>query len=146
MLQATTSGPASRDAPGAKPFDVDNELYRRIITNFGRGIGASRLATQALLQGAVDDPELRPELLEGIDDQLRSMSLVLDNLVQFNALKRNALMLEMKLVNLQMWLPPLLAKWRPLALREGLVWQENLAPDLLPVRADPERFAQVMAN
>ncbi len=146
MPQATTSRIVSREVPGAKSFDVDSELHRRLVINFGRSIGASRLATQALLQGAVDDPELRRELLEGIDDQLRSMSLILDNLVQFNALKRNALRLEMGPVNLQVWLPPLLAKWRPLALREGLAWREKLVPDSLPVRADTERLAQAMAN
>jgi len=146
MLQSTISRTVSRDAPEAKPVDVDSELYRRVIINFGRGIGASRLATQALLQGGVDDPELRQDLLEGIDDQLRSMSLILDNLVQFNALRRNALLLDMKPINLQQWLPPFLAKWRLLALREGFVWREELVPDSLPVRADPERLAQVMAN
>lgn len=128
------------------PIDVDNELYRRLVINFGRGIGASRLATQALLRGADDDPALRRDLLEGIDDQLRNLNLVLNNLVQFNALTRNALRLDMRPVNLQRWLVPMLAKWRSIAVREGFVWQEKLIPDSLPVRADAECLDQVLAN
>jgi signal transduction histidine kinase len=52
----------------------------------------------------------------------------------------------MKPVNLQRWLPPVLAKWRPIALREGLGWQEQLAANSLPVRADAECLVHVMAN
>lgn len=142
----TTHGASSHNAPGEDSFDVDSELHRRLIINLGRGIGASRLATQALLQGAADDPALRQELLQGIDDQLRSLDILLDNLVQFSALRQNSLTLDLKAVNLQRWLPPVLAKWRPIAVREGLVWQERLAPNSLPVRADAACLVQVMAN
>lgn len=139
-------GASSDDAPGEATFDVDSELHRRLIINLGRGIGASRLATQALLQGAADDPALRQELLEGLDDQLRNLDILLDNLIRFDALRQNSLTLDLKAVNLQRWLPPVLAKWRSIALREGLVWQEELALHSLPVRADAACLVQVMAN
>jgi two-component system, OmpR family, sensor kinase len=141
-----TTGTASRGPLVTQPANTDDDLWRRAITNLGRGIGASSLATQALLQGAAEDPELRHQLLEGIDDQLRSMGLVLDNLVQFHSLQRNVLSLDIRSVNLQRWLPALLTKWRSAALRQGLTWREELTPEPLPVRADRDRLAQAVAN
>ncbi len=146
LLRSTTPTINSSNAPREESFDIESELHRRLIINLGRGVGASRLATQTLLQGAADDPALRQELLEGIDDQLRELNRLLDNLMQFDALRHNSLHLEMKPVNLQKWLPLLLAKWRPIVLREGLVWREELALNSLPVHADAECLAQVLVN
>jgi hypothetical protein len=72
MVRFKTATRVSGDTPGAKPSDIDDELQRRLIINFGRSVGASRLAAQALLQGAVDDLRLRQDLLMGIDDQLKT--------------------------------------------------------------------------
>jgi signal transduction histidine kinase len=94
----------------------------------------------------VDDTGLRQELLVGIDDNLGNMSLVLDNLVQFTVLRRGTLVLDLEAIDLQKWLPPLLAKWRSTALRLGLNWGEQLVSDPLLVYADAERLAQVMSN
>jgi signal transduction histidine kinase len=114
MFQLHSSGKTTRESSrgpwDTRPAHVDDDLWRRAITSLGRGIGTSSLATQALLQGAAEDPQLRRQLLEGLDDQLRSMGLVLDNLVQFQALQRNAVSLEIRSVNLQRWLPPLVRK------------------------------------
>ncbi len=136
----------ARAPSGSGRFDVDDELFKRLIINLGRSIGASRLATQALLQGAMYDPKLGRELLQGIDQQLRNSSLVLDNLVQFRVLQRNALQLDLKPIDLQQWLPTLLAKWRPWAEQRGLAWREELYPRSLPVRVDSERLSQATAN
>jgi K+-sensing histidine kinase KdpD len=94
----------------------------------------------------VDDTGLRQELLVGIDDNLGNMSLVLDNLVQFTVLRRGTLVLDLEAIDLQKWLPPLLAKWRSTALRLGLNWGEQLVSDPLLVYADAERLAQAMSN
>lgn len=142
----STTRKSSRGPVVDMSTNIDDELWRRAITNLGRGVGASSVATQALLQGAAEDPELRRQLLEGIDDQLRSMGLVLDNLVQFHALQRHVISLDLRPINLQIWLPALLSKWRSAALRQGLTWREELAAEPLPVRADRDRLAQAAAN
>ena len=142
----TTSRKSSRGPVVATPTNMDDDLWRRAITNLGRGLGASSLATQALLQGAAEDPELRRQLLEGIDDQLRSMGLVLDNLVQFHTLQRHVVSLDLRSINLQSWLPALLSKWRSAALRQGLTWREELTSEPLLVRADRDRLAQAVTN
>jgi signal transduction histidine kinase len=146
MVRVKSPRRVSGDLSAVKRSDLDDELHRRVIINFGRSVGASHLATQVLLQGAADDPQLRQDLLMGIDDQLRNMSLVLDNLVQFNVLRRGALVLDLKPINLQRWLPPLLAKWRTMAVRQGLDWREQLVSSSMPVRVDADRLAQVMSN
>ena len=146
MPHVQTSRESFGDQRVARPVSVDDEMLRRLIFSFGRSIGASSLATQALLQGAQEDPELRREFLQGIDDQLRGMSLVLDNVAQFSALRRNMIALDLRPLNLRQWLPALVTKWRVLAERQGFVWREELATEPLPVRADRDRLAQAVAN
>jgi signal transduction histidine kinase len=146
MAQLNTPRRVFGDFPGAQPSDIDDELHRRLLISFGRSVGASHLAAQALLQGAVDDPQLRQDLLVGIDDQLSNMSLILDNAVQFTVLRRGALILNLKSINLLRWLPPLLGKWRSMASRRGLDWSEQLFSSSLLVHADAERLAQVLSN
>jgi len=146
MVYVNTPRRVSGDFPRAQPSDIDDELHRRLIITLGRSVGASHLAVQALLQGAANDPQLRRDLLVGIDDQLRNTSLVLDNVVQFNVLRRGALILDLESINLQRWLPPLLGKWRSMALRRGLLWREHLVSESLLVHVDAERLAQVISN
>jgi signal transduction histidine kinase len=43
-------------------------------------------------------------------------------------------------------LPPLLEKWRFIALRRDLEWQEQLASGSLPVNADAARLAPAISN
>ena len=146
MANIDTLKRVSGDLPETMPADLDDELYRRLIISVGRSVGASHLAVQALLQGAADDPQMRQDLLVGIDDQLRNLGLVLDNAVQFSVLRRGAPVLNVRSVDLQDWLPFLLGKWRSMALRRRLHWHEQLATQSLLVHADAERLSQVVAN
>jgi signal transduction histidine kinase len=122
------------------------EILRRLTFSIGRSTGACRSATQALLNGADRDPDLRAELLTGIEDELESIELVLENLVQWRAFELNTFQAQPRLIDVRQWLPNILSRWREAAEQKGLGWHVDAASHLPPLTADPDRLAQVVHN
>jgi two-component system, OmpR family, phosphate regulon sensor histidine kinase PhoR len=123
-----------------------SEILRRLAFSIGRSTGACRSATQALLNGADRDPDLRVELLTGIEDELQSIELVLENLVQWRAFELNTFRLQPRLIDVRQWLPNILSRWREAAEQKGLGWHVDAASYLPPLTADADRLAQVVHN
>jgi signal transduction histidine kinase len=123
-----------------------SEILRRLTFSIGRSAGACRSATQALLNGADRDPELRAGLLTGIEEELQSIELILENLVQWRAFELGTFRVQRRSMNLRQWLPQVLARWHEAAERKGIHWRADLSPNLPPLTADPDRLGQVMNN
>jgi len=124
----------------------NGEILTRMTHKIARATGACRSATQALLNGADQDPELRRELVRGIDEELQELELVVENVTVWRALELNTLTLHRRPVDLQRVLAPVFARWQGVVERKGLRWQVEL-PDYLPQpMADPDRLAQALNN
>jgi signal transduction histidine kinase len=123
-----------------------SEILRRLTFSVGRSTGACRSATQALLNGADRDPDLRLELLTGIEDELQSIELVLENLVQWRAFELNTFSLRSRSLDLSKWLPQVLTRWREAAAHKGLGWSADIPAVLPRLMVDPDRLAQVVHN
>jgi two-component system sensor histidine kinase BaeS len=121
-------------------------LLANLVHELGRPIGALQSAIQALLSGADQDPELRQELLEGMDDQVQRLIPLLGSLTDLHEQVLGTLELDLQPVGLGQWLPRTVTPWREVAHDKGLRWQMEI-PDSLPVvEADADRLARVLGN
>ncbi|MCA9993782.1 MAG: ATP-binding protein, partial [Anaerolineales bacterium] len=109
-------------------------------------LGAIQAAIHVLRQGAGDDPEIREELLAGVEAEITRLHPLLDDLAQLHGQVLGTLALAPRPVAISDWLPPLLLPWRAAALEKGLQWQAEIPPNLPTLALDPDRMAQVVGN
>lgn len=129
---------------------MTDESRRRLLANLvhelGRPLGAVQSALQALLNGAEEDPALRHELLEGMDDQVHRLRPLLDSLTDLYDQVLGAMELNRRPTALAGWLARIIVPWRQAAADKGLEWQVEIPDDLPMTRVDPDRLAQVVGN
>jgi two-component system sensor histidine kinase BaeS len=126
------------------------EARRRLLANLvhelGRPLGALLAAVEALQGGAVEDAELRGDLLDGIKGEIERLRHLLADLAQLSDRTLGELELNRREFDLSDWLPGILATWREVARARGISWQAEL-PDHLPtITADTDRLAQALGN
>jgi len=126
------------------------ESRRRLLANLvhelGRPIGALQSGIQALQRGADEDPELRAELLAGMDTQVQRLRPLLDSLTDLHAQVLGPLELNIQPTDLSRWLTRTVTPWREAAHEKGLHWRMDI-PDTLPMMdIDPDRLAQTLGN
>lgn len=126
--------------------ETRQRLLANLVHEIGRPLGAVLSAIHVLRQGAGDDPEVRQELLAGIDDELQRLRPLLDDLAQIHGQVLGDIKLQKQPIDLNEWLPPHLLSWRTAALDKGLTWQVEIAKKLPIVEMDPARMAQVVGN
>ena len=122
------------------------QLLANLVHEIGRPMGALLSATQALRQGAVDEPALRTELLAGMEEELIRLQRLLDNLAQLHDRVLGAPELVRRSVSLSDWLPRTLAPWQQTAQRKDLHWKAVLPEEMPEAEIDPDRMAQVLGN
>ncbi len=122
-------------------------LLANLVHELGRPLGALRSASQALLGGAINDPTLSHELLEGIDDELVRLQGLLDELAHLHEQVLGSLELRFQNVEIRPWFQGLLPTWQHLAADKRISWQ-NTVDSNVPEKAmmDPDRMAQVLSN
>jgi signal transduction histidine kinase len=129
---------------------VLEESRRRLLANLvhelGRPLGSLRSASQALLGGAGEDPELRQELVEGMDTQIQRLQPLLESLTDLHDQVLGALELNLQPIAISDWLRRTVRPWRQAAHDQGLHWRTDI-PDSLPqIECDPDRLAQALGN
>jgi signal transduction histidine kinase len=122
------------------------QLLANLVHELGRPLGAMLAAVNALRAGADNDPELRAELLKGVEDHIHIMRPLLDDLAQLGGQVLGTRELHHQPAALSDWLPPLLLSWRAAAQEKGLAWQTDIAPNLPTLEIDPDRMAQAIGN
>jgi two-component system, OmpR family, sensor histidine kinase BaeS len=126
------------------------ETRRRFLANIvhelGRPLGALKAAVNALRSGAGDDPALRDEFLEGMEQTIIRLEPLLDDLSRLHGQILGTLTLDLEATPLSDWLPPVLLPWRAAAQEKGILWQANISPGLPTLEIDPGRLAQVVGN
>jgi two-component system sensor histidine kinase BaeS len=103
-------------------------------------------AAQALQSGADEDLTLRRELLGGMDDEIRRLRRLLDELAAHYDQLLGPFELHRQSLQLNEWLLRVLVPWREAAQRKGLHWQISLPTDDLSLVVDPDRLAQAIEN
>jgi two-component system sensor histidine kinase BaeS len=134
----------------AKRLKNMEEMRRRLLANLvhelGRPLGAILSAIHALKQPAGEDPIIRKELLDGMENEISRMQPMLDDLAQLHGQILGTLKLNLSRISLNEWLSSEILHWRALAVDKGLLWETNIQENLPQIEIDPDRMAQVIGN
>jgi len=122
------------------------QLLSNLVHELGRPLGAFRSATQALLGRSGEDPALRRELLEGMDEEVERLGRLLDDLAGLHEQVLGTLELNRQPTALGEWLAHTLPPWREAAQAKGLKWEVAIPSNLPTLHVDPDRLAQVVGN
>jgi len=121
-------------------------LLANLVHELARPLGALLSAIQALVGGAKEDPDIRRELFEGMEAEVRRMRRLLDDLTHLYGQTLGPLELHHKPTALHPWLVQVVSPWREAARGKGLHWQADLPTDLPRLEIDPDRLAQALGN
>jgi signal transduction histidine kinase len=121
-------------------------LLANLVHELGRPLGAMLSATQALSRGAEAEPDMRTELLAGMEAELHRTERLLNDLTQLYDRSVGPLELDLKATALLSWLAEILGPWREVAQEKGLHWRTELPESLPTVAVDPDRLAQAIGN
>jgi two-component system sensor histidine kinase BaeS len=121
-------------------------LLANLVHELGRPLGALRSAIQALLAGASDEPELRDELLRGMDDETKRLQHLLEDLSHLHEQVLGTMELDRQEIAMSAWLTDILGPWREAAKEKHLRWQTEIPADLNNLYADPIRLGQAIGN
>jgi two-component system sensor histidine kinase BaeS len=121
-------------------------LLANLVHELGRPLGALLSAIQALAAGAEEDPQVRQELLQGMESEVRRMRHLLDDLTHLYDQALGPLELDRRPTALCPWLVQVVGPWREVAQDKGLRWQTGFPPDLPTLEIDPDRLAQALGN
>ncbi len=131
-------------------LDTLEQSRRRLLANLvheiGRPLGALQSGLQALEGGADSDPQLRQELLAGMEGEVQILERLLDELSQIYDQILGSLELERQPAETSDWLQSTLAPWRESAQSKRLSWEANIPSDLPSVEIDPGRMSQAVGN
>ncbi len=121
-------------------------LLRSVIHEFGRLIGALRAALHALQGGAIEAPDLRQELLQGMSRATAELTRLLEDMAQLYRHATGPFSLQRRPLALGSWLRAQAALWARMARERSIHWKEEIPPDLPTIQADPERLAHALGN
>ncbi len=122
-----------------------NKLLSNLVHELGRPLGALRSAIQALARGADRNPELKAELLDGMDMQTRGLERLVEDLTQLYDRERGTLQIERVPTDLNQWFLTSTQAWQTLASEKGIKWSTS-AGQLPPHEIDPIRLGQAWGN
>jgi signal transduction histidine kinase len=140
---------ASVNILSARLLELENtrrRLLANLVHEIGRPLGAIRSAVHVLRRGGDEDPIVRDELLAGVEDEVKRMQPLLDDLAQLHGQVLGVRDLNIEPLDLSDWLPSTLLPWRAAAIDKGLAWTAEIPADLPTLDLDQERMAQVIGN
>ncbi len=126
--------------------ETRRQLLSNLVHELGTPLGALNSGLQAMRGGAAEQPELRQELLVGMEEEVRQLRRLLDDLARLYDRVLGAVKLNLQPLALNEWLPRALTTWRQAAQAKGLQWNVEIPAELPVVRADADRLAQILGN
>jgi two-component system sensor histidine kinase BaeS len=125
---------------------ASRQLLANLVHELGRPLGAFHSALQALQNGAVEDEELREELLAGMAAEVGRLQHLLEDMAHLHQRVAGKLDLDRQPTPLNEWLSQVLSPWREAARGKGLRWEVAVAADLPTLEVDPDRLGQALGN
>ncbi len=118
--------------------DVSHDLHSSIT-----GVA---MAVEALQRGAVDDPAMRPLLLDGLASHSQRLHRMADDLLEAARIEAGRLQLHKKKLSPSVLLRSLSAEFAAEAAEMGVSLELEEEPDLPALWGDGERLAQALGN
>lgn len=122
------------------------QLLANLVHELGRPLGALQSGLQALKGGADEDPQLRQELLDGMEEQVSRLRPLLDTLADLHGQVLGTLELDLQPVEMGEWLRRTAAPWRQMAEQKGLDWQLSVPDTPYLLEIDAGRMEQALGN
>jgi two-component system, OmpR family, sensor histidine kinase MtrB len=129
-----------RDRDRSREFlaDVSHELRTPIA--------ALRTFNELLTEGAADDPSTRSEFLETSRAQLERLDWLAQNLLELSKLDSGLVLLDLRREDLRSSVEQAVEQAAATARRRGVELQMHRPESAIPIRHDPVRIGQVVAN
>jgi signal transduction histidine kinase len=109
-------------------------------------LASIRAILEALGDGVVDDPESVRRYLQTAQRDVRSLSLLIDDLFQMAQIDAGGLQLDLAPGSLSDLISDTLESFSALATRQGVILEGSATPDVDPVRMDTPRIGRVLNN
>lgn len=109
-------------------------------------LASMRAILEALADGVVDDPEAVQRYLKTAQRDIRSLSLLIDDLFQMAQIDAGGLQLDLAPNSLSDLISDTLESFSELAIRQGISLAGTVDPDVDPVRMDAARIGRVLNN
>ncbi len=123
-----------------------SRLLANLVHELGRPLGALLSAIQALASGAVERPEDRQELLDGMQAEVGRLRRILDDLTSLYDRSLGPLELDRRPTDLGEWLAQAFVPWREAAQEKGVAWTVEIHGTLPQVAIDADRLGQALGN
>ncbi len=126
--------------------DARRELFVAVSHDLRTPLASIRAMVEALSDGVVADDSTRARYLESISNQVRRLSLLIDDVFELAKLDSGELRLQMERVRLEQVVQETVDALRPQADQAGVRLTFEGPPQGPPILADPERLTRVLYN
>jgi two-component system sensor histidine kinase BaeS len=126
--------------------ETRRQLLANLVHEISRPLGALLSSVQALQGGANKDPALGPELLEGMEGEIRRLQHLADDLTHLHGQLLGKLELNRIPTRLNECLREILPPWREMAQDKGLQWEADIPTNMPLTMIDSDRVAQAVGN
>lgn len=121
------------------------KLLANLVHELGRPLGALRAALHALSAGAYQDPELRQELLSGMDTQTSDLARLVEDLTHLYDESFGRFELKQETVPMEAWLRQSVATWKAHADQKSVHLQLEIK-GACNLYIDANRMNQALGN
>ncbi len=136
-------------AADQKQRELD-ELRRNLIAWAGHDLRTPLASIQAMVEaladGVVEDPETVDRYLHTAQREIRSLSLLIDDLFELAQLEAGGLRLGLGPNSISDLISDTLESFSELAARQGVSLEGSVEPDVDPVTMDAQQIGRVLAN
>jgi signal transduction histidine kinase len=129
--------------------EVD-DLRRNLIAWAGHDLRTPLASVQAIVEaladGVIEDPETADRYLHTAQREIRSLSLLIDDLFELAQLEAGGLRPDLTLNSLSDLISDTMESFSELATRQGVALKGSADPDIDPVLMDAQQVGRVLAN
>lgn len=140
---------AQLEAADAKQREVErlrSDLIAWVGHDLQTPLASIRAILEALADGVVDDPDAVRRYLQTAQRDVRSLSLLIDDLFQMAQLDAGGLRLDLAPSSLSDLISDTLESFSALAIAQGIQLEGSAASDVDPVHMDTPRIGRVLNN
>ena len=125
---------------------VRRDFVANISHELRTPLASLKLLAETLKSGAVDDPAVAADFLDRIEVETDKLTQMVRELGELSRIESGESPLSRKPIDLASYIDKVVERMRPQADRAELVLSVEVAPNIRPVSADPDRIEQVLVN